>query len=184
MTRPLLKRHLSVAHNRKRAAASASVVSFVLALTLMIFGVSPALAQQTARAKALGMRVKCMCGGCNDPAGACFHSGGEFSGPCATAKGMLKEIDEHVARGESDDEILKDFVREYGPTVLVDPPAAGFDWTAWIVPIVVPLVALFGGWVMIRKWRQSASEESPRKEASVAPDILARVQHDVEKGES
>ena len=164
-------------------ALAPQALFLALVIALAFFGVSPAFAQQTARAKALGMKVKCMCGGCNDPAGACFHSGGEFSGPCETAKGMLKEIDAHIARGESDDEILKDFVREYGPTVLVDPPAAGFDWTAWIVPIVVPLLALGAGWFLVRRWRQELAGGPARKESSVTPEMLARVQHDVEKGE-
>ena len=148
------RRRMSVARGGRSTLAPVSLVTFAFVIVLALFVTSPAFAQQTERAKALGLKVKCMCGGCNDAAGACFHSGGEFSGPCETAKGMLKEIDEHIARGESDGEILKDFVREYGPTVLVDPPAAGFDWTAWIVPIVVPLVALGGAWVLVRRWRQ------------------------------
>jgi cytochrome c-type biogenesis protein CcmH/NrfF len=168
---------------RSNGALAPEALFLALVIALAFFGVSPAFAQQTARAKALGMKVKCMCGGCNDPAGACFHSGGEFSGPCETAKGMLKEIDAHIARGESDGEILKDFVREYGPTVLVDPPAAGFDWTAWIVPIVVPLLALGAGWFLVRRWRQELAGGPARKESNVTPEMLARVQRDVEKGE-
>jgi len=159
------------------------LIFFALVIVLAMFAVSPAFAQQTERAKALGMRVKCMCGGCNDPAGACFHSGGEFSGPCATAKVMLKKIDDRIAHGKSDDRILKEFVQEYGPTVLVDPPAAGFDWTAWIVPIVVPIIAIFGGWMIVRRWRQEAPDLSAQTDASVTRDLLARVQHDVEKSE-
>lgn len=182
---PVGRHGVSADIKRSRINGASAPGSFFLALiiALAFLGLSPAFAQQTPRAKALGMKVKCMCGGCNDPAGACFHSCGEFSGPCETAKGMLKEIDEHIARGESDDAILKDFVREYGPTVLVDPPAAGFDWTAWIVPIIVPLVALGGGWFLVRRWRQEVADEPARKESSVTPEMLARVQHDVEKGE-
>jgi cytochrome c-type biogenesis protein CcmH len=92
---------------------------------------------------------------------------------------MLKEIDEHVARGESDDAILKAFVAEYGPTVLVEPPKAGFNWTAWIMPIAVPLIALFAVGEVLRRWRRSP--DMPGTAPSVSPDLLARVERDVER---
>lgn len=140
---------------------------------------------QAARAKSLSLKVKCMCGGCNDPAGACFHSGGTFSGPCDMALSEIKLIDDRVAKGESDDAILKDFVAQYGPTVLVDPPKAGFDLTAWIVPVLVPLVGLFGAWEVARRWRQKhpAAAAASATASGISPEIIARVQHDVERDE-
>jgi cytochrome c-type biogenesis protein CcmH len=143
------------------------------------------LAQESAssgRAKALSLRVKCMCGGCNDPAGACYHSGGTFSGPCEAALAMIKEINQRIARGESDDAILKDFVGEYGPTVLVEPPKSGFNLTAWVMPVVVPLVAFFAVWEVLRQWRRRAAQ-SPARPPTVSPDTLARVRHESEKDE-
>lgn len=139
---------------------------------------------QSARAKSLGLKVKCMCGGCNDPAGACFHSGGAFSGPCDMALSEIKLIDQKVSNGESDDRILKDFVAQYGPTVLVDPPKAGFSLTAWVVPVLVPIVGLFGAWELARRWRKKhpalASATNP---SIISPEMVARVQHDVERDE-
>ena len=114
-------------------------------------------AQETARAKALGKRVICMCGGCKDSVGLCNHVGGTFSGPCETARGMQKDLDAHVAAGESDDLILQAFVQQYGPTVLVEPPKKGFDLLAWIMPIAVPLIALVLVWEVVRRWRHKAA---------------------------
>jgi len=145
---------------------------------------APAFAQQVAthspRAKELGKRVKCMCGGCNDAAGSCYHSGGTFSGPCPMALDMLKKIDERVANGESDDAILKAFVQEYGPTVLIEPPKSGFNLTAWIMPVLVPLIALFAVWEAVRKWRHRGTE-GPATETGAAPvprELLERVQRE------
>src|SRR5579863_5205601 len=140
---------------------------------------------QAARAKSLSLKVKCMCGGCNDPAGACFHSGGTFSGPCDMALSEIKHVNELVVKGESDDQILKDFVAQYGPTVLVDPPKAGFDLTAWIVPVLVPLVGLFGVWEVARRWRQKhpAAAAASANASGISPEIIARVQHDIERDE-
>lgn len=140
---------------------------------------------QAARAKAISLKVKCMCGGCNDPAGACYHSGGTFSGPCDMALSEIKLVDQKVAKGESDDQILKDFVAQYGPTVLVDPPKKGFDLTAWVVPVLVPLIALFLVWEIARRWRQKHPVAAALTQASQIPaEIIARVQRDIEKDES
>jgi cytochrome c-type biogenesis protein CcmH/NrfF len=136
--------------------------SLLLACTALAFAFqgglfSPALyAQQTERGRELGKRVKCMCGGCNDSATACNHTGGSFSGPCDTAKGMQSEINERVTRNESDDLTLQAFVQEYGPTVLIVPPAKGFNIAAWVTPVVVPILAFILVWVVVRRWRHKA----------------------------
>jgi cytochrome c-type biogenesis protein CcmH len=161
---------------------SRASIAAVAMLAAFACGSPRGLAQETAsspRAKALSLRVKCMCGGCNDPAGACYHSGGTFSGPCASALAMIKEINQRIARGESDEAILKDFVAEYGPTVLVDPPKSGFDLTAWVMPVLVPLIAFFAVWEVLRQWRKRAAE-NPSPAPTVSPDVLARVRHEAE----
>ena len=102
----------------------------------------------------LGMKVKCMCGGCNDSAGGCYHVGGAFSGPCGTALAMLKKIDERIAKGDSDDLIVQSFVQEYGQAVLTEPPHSGFGRVAWWIPAL----ALIGGFALvlsvISRWRK------------------------------
>jgi cytochrome c-type biogenesis protein CcmH len=137
---------------------------------------------QAARAKSLGKRVKCMCGGCDDAAGMCTHSGGAFAGPCDTAKAELKEIDARVARGDSDSLILQSFVQEYGPTVLIEPPKAGFDWLAWIMPVAFPIVALFLVWYVVRKWHRRAAL-APASGPPIPADIMERARRESD-GES
>lgn len=140
---------------------------------------------QQSRARSLGLKVKCMCGGCNDPAGACFHSGGTFSGPCDTALGEIKQVNQLVAKGESDNQILKDFVGQYGPTVLVDPPKSGFNLTAWVVPVLVPIIALIGVWALVRRWQQNhpAAAAASASSSAIPSEMIARVQKDIERDE-
>jgi cytochrome c-type biogenesis protein CcmH len=138
---------------------------------------SPALAQETLRGKALGKRVLCMCGGCEDSAGLCNHPGGTFSGPCETARGMQKDLDAHVIKGESDDQILQAMVEQYGPTVLVEPPKKGFDLLAWIMPIALPLIALVLVWEVVRRWRHKATL-APAGGPQVSAEFLARAQQE------
>jgi len=154
-----------------------SVRAVALATILALSAMSPANAQETPRAKALSKRVLCMCGGCEDSAGLCNHPGGTFSGPCETARGMQKDLDAHVTRGESDDQILQAMVEQYGPTVLVEPPKKGFDLLAWIMPIAVPLIALVLVWEVVRRWRHKATL-APAGGPQVNAEFLARAQRE------
>jgi Cytochrome C biogenesis protein len=151
-----------------------------LGMIIMVSAATPARAQETPRGKALGKRVLCMCGGCEDSAGLCNHPGGTFSGPCETARGMQKDLDAHVTRGESDDQILQAMVEQYGPTVLVEPPKKGFDLLAWIMPIAVPLVALVLVWEVVRRWRHKATL-APAGGPSVSPELLARARQEANR---
>jgi cytochrome c-type biogenesis protein CcmH len=136
--------------------------------------------EQTARAKSLGKRIKCMCGGCDDAAGMCTHSGGAFAGPCDTSKAELKEIDARVARGDSDSLILQSFVQEYGPTVLIEPPKAGFDWLAWIMPVLFPIVALLLVWQVVRKWHRRAAL-APASGPPLSAEVMDRARREADK---
>ena len=128
-------------------------------------------AQQLDHTHQLGMKVKCMCGGCNDSAGGCYHVGGAFSGPCDTALGMLKKIDERIAQGNSDDLIVQSFVQEYGQAVLTEPPHSGFGRVAWWIPAL----ALIGGFALvltvISRWRKHITPEPALAAAGSAPAI-------------
>lgn len=118
-------------------------------LTLVLFAVPLSHAQQTEHAKRLGAKLMCVCG-CNQVLTACNHVG------CTTSHTMLKELDQRLARGDSDDLIVQSFVQEYGPKVLVDPPKTGFTGLVWLIPIVAPLLALCLVWELVRRWRQRA----------------------------
>ena len=132
-------------------------------------------AQQLDHTHQLGMKVKCMCGGCNDSAGGCYHVGGAFSGPCDTALGMLKKIDERIAQGNSDDLIVQSFVQEYGQAVLTEPPHSGFGRVAWWIPAL----ALIGGFVLvlsvISRWRNRPMPEPALAAAGDAPAVSSEL---------
>lgn len=135
------------------------------------FFLAAPLRAQSDRAKSLGTKVMCMCGGCSDAAGKCTHMGGAFAGPCATAQKELKEIDARIATGSSDDLILQSFVQEYGPTVLISPPAKGFDLWAWLMPAVMLIVgAILASYVVLRWKRRTAVAPATR----ISPELLAR----------
>jgi cytochrome c-type biogenesis protein CcmH/NrfF len=93
---------------------------------------------------------------------------------------MLKELDDRVARNEPDDLTIQAFVQEYGPTVLAAPPATGFNRAAWIIPIVVPLVALYLFFELVRRWRQRGAIATASWPA-VSAELLVRAQREADK---
>lgn len=158
-------------------------MTFLALFVLSFLALAPtARAENPDRAKALSKKVMCMCGGCNDTAGTCNHTGGAFSGPCDTAKAMQKEVAERVNRGDSDDLILQSFVQEYGPTVLPDPPKRGFTLLVWIVPIVAPLIALYLIWEVARRWRRR-QELSPAAGPPISAELLDRARREANPDE-
>lgn len=147
-----------------RLIASLAAIALCVALAIML--VIPVQAQQTDRAKELEKKLFCMCG-CTQVLGACNHIG------CTTSTAMLKEMDNRIARGDSDDLILQSFVQEYGLKVLTEPPNKGFNRFAVIAPVVAPIAALLILWEVVRRWRKRATlvvAGGPQ----ISPELLAR----------
>ena len=126
-----------------------------LVLALLAFASVPLVTAQVGysqRAKEIGTHLKCMCRGCDMSAGLCAHPGGSFSGPCDTAKAMLKEVDQHLGKGESQQQIIDAFVAEYGTVVYVEPPKTGFGLVAWLLPVFYVVVGVGILVFIVRKW--------------------------------
>lgn len=138
------------------------------------------LADQGDRTHQIGNKLKCMCNGCDQAAGKCYHVGGAYSGPCDTAKTMMKEIDTHIQAGKSDEQVLQAMIAEYGPLAYMEPPKTGFGLVAWLMPMFY-LGAGTGLVVMVMKrWRKRPSGPALAAAAGagagvqVTPEQLAR----------
>ncbi len=131
----------------------------------------------TGRARDIGKQIMCTCG-CGDTAGSCSHPGAAFSGPCEVAKGKLKEINERVGRGESNDSILKTFVQEYGEAVLAAPPVSGFNWFAYLFPAVAFAIGLGLVIMIIRNWRHRPAA-APASGLAVSAEMLAHARRQI-----
>ena len=90
---------------------------------------------------------------------------------------MLKEVDQHIAKGEPDDQILQAFVQQYGTRVYAEPPKSGFSLVAWVMPSVYlalgTLVVIF----VIARWVKRPAQESGSGGAAartISPELLAR----------
>ena len=121
---------------------------------------------QSAQAKQIGTKVKCLCKGCDMSAGLCAHPGGSFSGPCDTAKSELREIDDHLAKGESEQQVIEAFVQKYGTIAYVEPPKHGFGMLAWAMPVIYTFGGLALVVFVVRKWTSHRPVEAGGAAAS------------------
>lgn len=62
--------------------------------------------------------------------------------PSDTAAAIRTQIDEMVAAGRSDEEVLDHYVDRYGRWVLLDPPARGDTVWLWILPAAAAAAGL------------------------------------------
>jgi len=139
----------------------------ILTISLTLLAIPPLKAQQTDHAKQLGMKLMCICG-CGQVLVQCNHIG------CPSSVPMLKELDAHIARAESDDLIVQDFVQEYGVQVLSAPPHTGFNAIAWFLPGIAFAIGLSLVILVIAQWRKRKIAAPAQPASGVSPEMLAR----------
>jgi cytochrome c-type biogenesis protein CcmH len=132
--------------------------------------------QQSDHAKKVGMQLMCMCG-CGQVLVQCNHINCPSSGP------MLKELADHIARGESDSLVVQAFEQEYGVAVLSSPPNTGFNRIAWLLPGVAFAIGLGLIGLIINHWRNrpvpATAAQSPQ--IKISSDALARARERVDR---
>jgi cytochrome c-type biogenesis protein CcmH len=124
----------------------------IVAIGVIVFSLWPgeqAPADPEARAYNLAISLKCpICAG-ESLAGS----------QTDLAKDLRARIDEEIAAGSTDQEIIDMFVAAYGEQVLLDPPNSGWGIVLWALPLallVAGLVTIFG---LRRKHTESVGDE-------------------------
>ncbi len=88
-----------------------------------------------------------------------------------------------IDEGQSEAQIKRSLVAQYGPTVLALPAAHGFDLTVYLVPLAAFLALLATLAVLLPRWRRRAREQAAR--AIDAPQLSsadsARLEADLAK---
>jgi cytochrome c-type biogenesis protein CcmH len=130
---------------------------FLGALMLIAPGAQRTAADQNDRAHQIGAKLKCMCGGCDQSAAKCYHVGGQYSGPCDVAKQEIKQIDDQIAQGKSDEQALQAMIAEYGPLAYVEPPKSGFGLVAWLLPVLYLLAGTALVVLIMKRWRKRSA---------------------------
>ncbi len=137
-------------------------------LPLMI---APVGAQQFSdRAKQIGGKFMCMCG-CNQVLTQCNHVG------CSVSATMLKELNQSLANGGTEESITQAFLQEFGTKVYAEPPKSGFSLVAWAMPTVYLVIGAVVVIFVISRWcRKPATEAGPAGAAPkpISPELLER----------
>ena len=146
-------------------AAAAALVLLATALLLIV----PMGAQDLSdRAKQIGGKFMCMCS-CNQVLTQCNHVG------CTTSAAMLKELNQNLARGGSEDAITQMFVQEFGTKVYAEPPKSGFSLVAWTLPSIYLFVGAGLVVFVISRWRKRPVRvAAPAGGAEISPELLER----------
>ncbi len=104
---------------------------------------------------------------------------------------MRDMIDEMLKEGKSKDEIINEFVDQYGVVILGEPPKQGINLMAWLMPVLLVLVGLGFAFWMSKKWTQKKSAPAaaetppqgpgaePNADAVIDDDYLARVEREL-----
>jgi cytochrome c-type biogenesis protein CcmF len=124
--------------------------------------------------KAVFGTLRCMCGTCpRELLSTCA---------CSTADQTRERLRQRLAKGDSAETIIDEYVAEYGTAALAIPPDKG----AMKAIYVAPLVAIAGGGIalafLLRRWRNNEAETnadgSPRKDRPDADDPARRDKYD------
>lgn len=81
-------------------------------------------------------QLRCNCG-CSLDVHLC-----QFQMQCGTSPGWSQRILRELRAGAGEEAILAGFVSDFGGTVLMSPPAEGFNWLGYLLP---PMAILAGG---------------------------------------
>ncbi len=79
---------------------------------------------------------------------------------------MRDMIDEMLVAGKTKQEIIDEFVDQYGVVILGEPPKQGINIMAWLMPILLVVLGLGFAFWMSKKWTQ-------KKPAPVTASVAA-----------
>src|SRR5260370_34609411 len=149
--------------------------TMAVVVALAMFAIAPLLitpvgAQQLSdRAKQIGGKFMCWCS-CSQVLTQCNHVG------CSPSAAMLKELNQSLSRGDSEDAITQMFVQEFGTKVYAEPPKSGFSLVAWVLPSVYLFLGTGVVVFVIFRWRKrSMQQTAPAGDApGISPELLER----------
>lgn len=92
---------------------------------------------------------------------------------------MRDVIADKLAAGEPKDAIKNYFVAQYGPQVMGEPPMEGFNWLAWLLPVVAVIGSGVFVWHRTRKMIATPVEENAPPAAAATDAYQERLQEEL-----
>lgn len=135
----------------------------------------PASSALTPDVKRVGMKLACLCGGCNNSVGDCPMIGCHYCEPARSKIAAMQKT------GADDKTIVDAFVSEQGLKALVSPPAEGFSLVGWIMPFVATAFGLMAVIVALKKLMKPASAAAPVANDAVLDRYRDQIEQDTAK---
>lgn len=95
---------------------------------------------------------------------------------CADWRADIKKM---LQEGKNEQQIRDAFVARFGPQVLGAPPAEGFNWLAYILPVIGIILGAAVAWFTVRAWL--VGRGTPSTAPASAPEIPKEYAERIEK---
>ncbi len=130
--------------------------------------------------QAIEKRLRCSCG-CGLDIYTCRTT--DFN--CTYSPALHKEVLRLAGQGKSAQQIIDEFVAQYGEAVLMSPPKQGFNLAGYFVPSIVIAVAAGLLVIVLRRWtagaRAATVPASPTIPADASPAELERLRRELDR---
>jgi cytochrome c-type biogenesis protein CcmH len=92
--------------------------------------------------------------------------------PSGLAADMRAVIRTKLSAGESDQQILDEFVGSYGDGILTEPPKRGISLGVWVGPLIGIILGAGTLTLLLRAWRRRVDTSSPSPGLGVETDVV------------
>lgn len=143
----------------RRLPVSAVGLVLIVVATLLLAGRDGGSRSDAARAQRLTEQLRCPV--CDGLAVA--------DSPSSTARAIAADVRNRIEAGETDDDVRRAYVDQYGEWILLEPPGQGIGVAVWLLPVAA-LGAAAGGcaWALHQRAAHAATPPSNEARAMVA----------------
>jgi cytochrome c-type biogenesis protein CcmH/NrfF len=163
---------------KSKARVSRRVVLFGGALAascVTALAQEPSSSALTPDVKRVGLKLACLCGGCNNSVGDCPMIGCHY---CEPARAKIATMQKS---GSDDKTIVDAFVADQGLKALVSPPTEGFSLVGWIMPFIATALGLGAVIIALKKLMKPAPAGTPVIDNAVLDRYREQIEKDSEK---
>lgn len=126
----------------------------LMAAALMLLGGVAAAAEPPSSYAPVADKIMCLCG-CNSVLSSCPHA------DCGWGVPEKENISRELAGGKSPDELIDQYVANFGEEVLAAPAKTGFNLTAWLVPFALIVSAAVALFYLVLTWTRREIQKAP-----------------------
>ncbi len=94
---------------------------------------------------------------------------------------MKQVIDQKLAAGQSEQQIITYFRQQYGDQVLGYPPTEGINLVPWLIPFVLVLLGAFVLWQMALRWTRRPITTRIATNTTIPNDVVARIERELKE---